>query len=213
MTSSTLSPTTSALSPRAFNGISLCLLAGGVLWVAHYAMQLVMGISAGEVKPDNRLWAVDGLLFTGAVVGLCIGLLRLGTQVHSRWAQAGMIFAAVAAMAIVVGVMRFAVTSQPPGILGAVGVVGSCVSATLLAIGARRNQVLDLGLANLLLAIGVCTFPLIVAFAFPAGKWMPAYFTDELPFALSGLAWIVFASRLRSTELREGEKASQMAVS
>jgi peptidoglycan biosynthesis protein MviN/MurJ (putative lipid II flippase) len=123
-----------------------------------------------------------------------------------------MVFAAVAAIAIVAGVVRFAISGQPPGILGAVGVVGSCVSATLLAIGARRNRVLDSGLANLLLAIGLCTFPLIVAFAFPAGKWMPAYFTDELPFALSGLAWMVFASRLKRTTLRR-ESTAQMALS
>ncbi len=212
MTRSALSPTTTTLSQRAFNGISLCLLAGGALWVAHYVMQLVMGFSTGEVKPDNRLWTIDGLFFTGAVVGLCIGLLRLGIQVPSRWAQAAMFFAAVAATSIVIGLVRFALTGQPPGVWGGVGVIGSCVSATLLAIAVRRNRVLDASLANLLLAIGVSTFPLIVAFAFPAGKWMPAYITDELPFALSGLAWMVFASRLKSTKERS-EPTTQVALS
>ncbi len=208
MTSSTLSPTPSALSQRTFNGVSLCLFAGGALWVAHYAMQLVMGFSTGAVKPDNRLWTIDGLFFTAAVIGLCTGLLCLGTQVSSRWAQVGMVFAAVAATSIVFGLVRFALTGQPPGVWGGVGVIGSCVSSTLLAIAVRRNRVLDSGLGNMLLAIGLFTFPLIVAFAFPAGKWMPAYITDELPFALSGLAWIAFAARLRNAQLGEGQSAS-----
>ncbi len=75
-------------------------------------------------------------------------------------------------------------------------VLGSCFSATLLGIAALRSQALPRRTTALLLFIGVLTFPLIIALGMIANLWLPAWATDELPFALSGLLWAIFGARV-----------------
>ncbi|HEX8236968.1 MAG TPA: hypothetical protein VF600_13500 [Abditibacteriaceae bacterium] len=191
----------SSVTLKAKNAINRFLTTGGALWIAHYVLQLVMGLSEGKVSMNSRFSPFDGFCFMAAIVCFCIGLGWLSTQIRPRTALAvtGLTFAIIAGVAIIVGAAAFMWKQQAPGVLGAVGVVGSCLSATFAALAARRTNALPPRLANLLLLIGLLTFPLIVAFTWP-GQFVPSYLTDELPFALSGIAYITFARGLsRST--------------
>lgn len=177
--------------------IGSSLSVGGALWIVHYLLQLVMGVTEGKAGMNSRFSALDGFCFMTAIVCFCIGLGWLSTRMRPRTALAaiGLGFAVIAGVAIVLGAATFILKQQPPGVLGAVGVVGSCLSATFVALAAKRTKSLPQRLANFLLLIGLLTFPLIVAFTWP-GQFVPSFLTDELPFALSGIAYIAFARHL-----------------
>ena len=83
-----------------------------------------------------------------------------------------------------------------PGFFGGFGVLGSCISATLLAIAALRSKALPRSKALLFLAVGMFTFPLIITInmMLPA---LPTWMVDELPFAVSGATWIIFGTMLK----------------
>jgi hypothetical protein len=202
-TTSSISSAPSEMQPAVAlptsQGVERFLSVGGALWIAHYALQLLMGFTEGKVSMQSRFSLLDGFCFASAIVCFCLGLGWLSTRCRPRTALStiGLIFAVVAATSIVLGMANFMVNNQAPGLLGAVGVVGSCLSATFVALAARRTGALPPRLANFLLLIGLLTFPLIVAFTWP-GQFVPAFLTDELPFALSGLAYIVFGRNVRS---------------
>ncbi len=82
------------------------------------------------------------------------------------------------------------------GFPGGNAVLTSCFSATLLGIAAFRSQALPRRTTALLLFIGILTFPLIVALGMIANLWLPAWATDELPFAMCGALWLTFGARM-----------------
>ncbi len=192
----TRSPSASiALAPQS---IGTVFKAGGALWTAHYALQLLAGGIEGKAAMESRFFLLDGLCFSTAIVAFCLALGLLCARLRPRatlLSTVGVIFAVIAAVAVLFGLGRYFLQDLPPGIFGAAGVIGSCLSATFVALAARSAH-LPPRLWALLLGIGLSTFPLILAFIWP-GQFVPAYLTDELPFALSGLAYFVFGHRLQ----------------
>ena len=188
---------------RAFAASKLAarsLMLGGALWIAHYALQVGMGLSSGQFSMTGTIGTLDGACFCGAILGICAGVSFLAAPMRPRAAlsNVGLSFAIIAAFSITFGFARAVTTGQQPSILGAIGVIGSCLSAIFVALAAKRAGALSPRLANSLFCIGLLTFPLIVAFSLPAGKWFPAFWTDELPFALSGAAYLALGRALRS---------------
>jgi multidrug transporter EmrE-like cation transporter len=83
------------------------------------------------------------------------------------------------------------------GALGGFSVLASCFGATVLGMAAWRAQALPRHISGLLLFIGLLTFPLIIALGMIANLWLPAWATDELPFALSGALWVTFGALMQ----------------
>jgi hypothetical protein len=185
---------------RLARGIGVALMVGGTLWVVHFVLYAGAGTVRGEVPDFSSIFGkIDGTIFTVAIVALSLGLFRLGQLLRTRaavWATAGMALATVAGLSVIAGLLTRVFVGQPIGALGGIGVLGTCLSATLLAIAALRTRLLSRGLGALLFAVGLLTFPLIIAITIPFGAWLPMYVVDELPFAASGVAWLLLGERL-----------------
>lgn len=176
------------------NLASSLLILGGLLWIIHYILQIIAGtIGIHAMSLEISFGFIEGILFSSALICLNTGLIKLNFMLVAKsegWAYAGLAFSIIALTGTIAGFLINVLAGGHVGILGAIGVIGSCIGATLLAIGALRSKMLLLNHALLLLLIGIFTFPLIVILATPLS--VPAYFTDGLPFAVSGLAWLVF---------------------
>ena len=189
-----------AQQERSFKAATWALCAGGALWILHYALQLAGGFSGAPLKPGHPLFALDGALFSAAIFALDAGLCLLGARLQNRariLARAAMGLALLACASMTAGLGLYLTTQRPPGVWGVVGVIGTCLSATLLGLATRRSQALPSRPGTLLLLTGLLTFPVILLLAIPNGRGVPAFVTDELPFALSGAAWAALGLALR----------------
>lgn len=81
------------------------------------------------------------------------------------------------------------------------------LSATMMAIAATRAQALPRWASTLLLLAGVLTFPLAVA-TVPIGHLIPDWILDNLPLALSGVAFVLVGSALPSSSGGSTQPAS-----
>ncbi len=176
------------------------LAVGGSLWIAHYALQVVMGVASG-VAPATRSFDIPGavldlFLFSGAILLFAVGLLGISARLRGRsWKLrvAGTVFALIAGTSVTVQAILVSGAFGESAFVGALlgfGVIGSLASATLLSIAALRTGALPQRTSRLLLIMGLVTFPGIVAAGMLAA-FVPAYLTDELPFAVSGVAWVL----------------------
>jgi hypothetical protein len=181
------------------------LAVGGSLWIAHYALQVVMGVATG-VPPATRAFDTPGavldlFLFSGAILLFAVGLLGIGARLRGRSRKlraAGTAFALIAGTSVTVQAVLASGVFGESVFVGAFlgfGVIGSLVSATLLSIAALRTGALPRRTGRLLLVTGLVTFPGIVA-AGTLAAFVPAYLTDELPFAVSGVAWVLLGRAL-----------------
>ena len=179
--------------------------AGGLLWIAHYALQVVMGVASGE-PPATRAFdspgaVLDLFFFSGAILLFVAGLLGIGARLRGGSRK---LEAASSVFALIAGTSVVAQAALASGVLGEAvfvgallgfGVIGSLASATLLSVGALRTGALPRRTGLLLLVTGLVTFPGIVA-AGALAAFVPAYLTDELPFAVSGVAWVMVGRAL-----------------
>lgn len=190
------------MSKKLTNAIGPAFAAGGLLWIAHYAIWIAVGLSTGE----SPVWgttagdaAIDpvGYLdlasFCGAILCFAAGLFGLGATLRGRSKVPrgiGLFFAALAGLMAAGGLVGQVLNLGPVvGLLMGNGVMAVLLGTTLLAAAALRAGGLPRATAPMLLANGLLTFPLIVGITaiLPA---LPGYAVDELPFAVSGLAWI-----------------------
>ncbi|BCM94447.1 hypothetical protein IAD21_06354 [Abditibacteriota bacterium] len=172
---------------------NIALQMGGALWIVYYVLQLVMGFLYGAAQVKGKLGLLDGVCFLAAIFCLDLGLGLLARSLGGRaWAaKVGLLFAFIAT-AGVVGSVVMIMRGYMPQIWGGIGVIGTCLSTLFVALATRRLQVWSARRSLLLLLIGALTFPLILLFIIP-GQFVPTFLTDELPFAISGAAFIVFA--------------------
>lgn len=174
------------------------LIVGGILWIAHYVLQIAIRWQNQQVDWGTPLGIADGLCFSGAIIGFCYGLLALTSTFATRRGGlrfTGQTFAVIAALSATVSLVG-ALLHQRPGVWGGVGVSGSCLSATFVALATKKAGTTPAYLSNLLLLIGLLTFPLIIAVGWAADMWGLGFATDELPFALTGMAYIAFVRLL-----------------
>lgn len=193
-----LAPSTPDLRPQAAVAATL----GGALWTGYYAAWIVNGLFTGQAPEVGRnpLFIAVCALFAGALCALSLGLGMLALTLRPRHKLVGPLALGVAAIACagpLFGFFTRVLAGEIIGAAGGIGVLGSCLAAALLGGAALRSGRLPRRAAALLLALGVATFPLVVLLGMVANLWLPAWATDELPFAVAGAGWLVFGRWLR----------------
>ena len=147
---------------------------------------------------------LDLLLSSGAILLFAVGLLGASAWLRGRSRKlraAGTVFALIAgtSFALIAGtsvtmqaILASGAFGEPvfAGAFLGFGVIGSLISATLLSIAALRTGALPQRTGRLLLITGLVTFPGIVA-AWMLAAFVLAYLTDKLPFAVSGVTWVL----------------------
>lgn len=174
------------------------LLIGGLLWVATYIVEVLIGVFLGEAtyaSPDPSsswlvwLWPAT---FMGAIFFLATGLLGVAAQIGRRGrvlAVLGAILALVALAASLVDLVRLTGVAGEPaasdslGFLGVIGVLGGSV---LLGSAALRSKVLRRRAALTLALLPLAFVPAILA-TIPLEAVAPDYVVADLPFPIVGL--------------------------
>lgn len=187
------------LLPQAARAATL----GGALWTVYYAAWLVNGLITGQATEmgSNPLYYALAGLFVAALCALSLGLGMLALTLRPRHPIIGALALVIALIAFsgpLVGFFTRVLAGEIIGGLGAAGVLGTCLGATLPGAATLRSGALPRRAAALLLALGLATFPLVILLAIVANLWMPAWVTDELPFAIAGAGWLLFARWLRA---------------
>lgn len=176
--------------------ISQLFIAGGVLWVAYYAMWIVSGVAMGaEPVRGSAFYIFTSGLFAAALVGLNGGLAGIAAAFRKHAPILGylsLVLTLFGIASVTYGFFGRVLLGDRIGFPGGNAVLTSCIGATLLGIAAFRSKALPRRETNLLLFLGLLTFPLIVALGMIANLFLPAWATDELPFAMSGALWIAF---------------------
>ncbi|MCA1784043.1 MAG: hypothetical protein ABR500_01660 [Dermatophilaceae bacterium] len=175
------------------------LLIGGLLWVAAYIVEILIGVFLGEATyaaadPSSSwlvwLWPAT---FMGAIFFLATGLLGVAAQIGRRGrvlAVLGAVLALVALGASLVNLVRLTGVAGEPtasdslGFLGVIGVMGGSV---LLGSGALRGKVLRRRAALTLALLPLAFVPAILA-TIPLETIAPDYVVADLPFPFVGLA-------------------------
>lgn len=174
------------------------LVIGGLLWVATYVVEILIGLLLGEATyadPETSsswlvwLWPAT---FMAAVFGLATGLLGVAAHVGRRGrvlAVLGGLLACVALTASSVNIVRLtgvfgdATASDGLGFLGVIGVLGGSV---LLGGATLRAKVLPRLARLTLLLLPLAFVPAIIA-TIPLEAVAPDYVVADLPFPVVGL--------------------------
>lgn len=180
---------------------STAMILGGASWIVYYSMWIVSGVTTGEAPAFSTPFGLFvTILFLAALLGINSGLTGLGLELRKRskgFGYAGLAFGVIALTCSLVSLLMVVLgVNQVPGFLGGFGVMGSCISATLLAIAALRSKAMPRSKALLFLAVGMFTFPLIITINMMLPT-LPTWMVDELPFAVSGATWIIFGAMLK----------------
>jgi hypothetical protein len=195
----TAAPTSPHLLPR----VALAVSVGGTLWGGYYLGWIVNGLLTGQAPSIsvNPIFLALAALFVAALCALNLGLGTLALAARPRNPILGALALAVALLAFVGPPLAFitrVLAGETMGGLAGMSVIGSCLAATLLGAATLRSGLLPRRAAGLLLALGLITFPLVVLLGMVANLWLPAWVTDELPFAIAGAGWLLFARWLRA---------------
>lgn len=187
------------LLPRA----ALAAAAGGLLWNLYYAGWIVNGLATGQAPAigGGPLYYTLAALFVGALCAISLGLGLLALALRPRHRVVAPLVLAIALLAFTgpaLGFLTRVLAGETIGMPGGIGVIGTCLAASLLGGAALRSGALPRRPTALLLALGLATFPLVVVLGMIANLWLPAWVTDELPFAAAGLGWLLFARWLRA---------------
>jgi hypothetical protein len=189
--------------PNLMPGVGLALSAGGALWCLYYLAWIVTGLLTGQAPPIgvNPTYIGVAALFVVALSALNLGLGMLALTVRPRHPILGAVALVVALLGAAGPILAFftrVLAGEIMGGLAGMSVLGSCLAATLLGAAALRSGLLPRRVAGLLLTLGLVTFPLVVLLGMVANLWLPAWVTDELPFAIAGAGWLLFARWLRA---------------
>lgn len=174
------------------------LVVGGLLWVATYVVEILIGVLLGEAtyaSPDTSsswlvwLWPAT---FMAAIFCLATGLLGVAAQIGRRGrvlAVLGGLVAFVALAASSVNIVRLTgVVAEPTasdslGFLGVIGVLGGSV---LLGAATLRGKVLRRRARLTLVLLPLAFVPAIIA-TIPLEAVAPDYVVADLPFPIVGL--------------------------
>lgn len=184
------------------------LLAGGLLWVATYVVEILIGVLLGAeayASPESSsswlvwLWPAT---FMGAVFWLAAGLLGVAVQVGRRGRVLAVLggllaFTALAASSVnlvrLTGVVGEATASDGLGFLGVIGVLGGSV---LLGGATLRGRVLRRRVRFTLVLLPLAFIPAIIA-TIPLEAVAPDYVVADLPFPVVGLVLATVGLTLR----------------
>lgn len=190
-------------SPNLLSRVGLTLSAGGALWCVYYLGWIVNGLFTGRAPSTgvNPIFIGAAALFVAALCALNLGLGMLALTVRDRHPILGGVALVVALIGVVAPPVAFftrALAGETLGLPAGISVIGSCLGATLLGAATLRSGLLPRRSAGTLLALGAFTFPLVVLLGMVANLWLPAWVTDELPFAMAGAGWLLLARSLRA---------------
>lgn len=181
----------------------LAAMVGGLLWLVAYAASVPLGRENGSARADaSASWLAWSYFaaFAGATLSLGAGLA--GLQVR-RWRRktslVGLLLAVIAfGSSLANTVLLTGLLGRPrfDPLHGGNGAMATCVSAVLLGVATWRERTIPRGASIALLATGSLTVVLIFASTLSFGP-VPAYFVDDLPFALAGAAWIALGAMMR----------------
>jgi hypothetical protein len=185
---------------------------GGALWVVYYVLFAMLSARHGKslviVETTASQMVPLVLLFVGAFGLLGVAMWGLRARLDGRCRILGYIGVIPATSAIVIALFC---TVRLTGILGdgnpmggvaGMGVLGTSLGAILLGIATLRARTLPGRMRFVPLSLGVLTFPAIIGIGM-LGAFVPAYLTDELPFALLGLTWIAIGRAMQVPAARE----------
>lgn len=174
------------------------LVVGGLLWVATYVVEILIGVLLGEAtyaSPDESsswlvwLWPAT---FMAAIFCLATGLLGVAAQVGRRGrvlAVSGGLLALLALVASsanlvqLTGVFGAPTASDGLGFLGVLGVLGGSV---LLGAATMRAKILRRTARLTLTLLPLAFIPAIIA-TIPLEAVAPDYVVADLPFPVVGL--------------------------
>jgi hypothetical protein len=194
--------TTLHTATKPARAVSRALISSGGLWIAYYAMWIASGLLTGDtpLTLGTAGYVVTNALFVTALLGLNAGLAGLALWLRRRapiLGSIGLVIALFGVVSVTYGCVARVVAGLTIGAPGGFSVLASCFGATVLGMAAWRAQALPRHISGLLLFIGLLTFPLIIALGMIANLWLPAWATDELPFALSGALWVTFGALMQ----------------
>lgn len=174
------------------------LIAGGLLWVATYSVEVIIGVSLGEqsyLDADASASILEWLwpaCFMAAIFFLGVGLLVVVAHLRLRGRVPGLVGGLLACVAIaasafnmltLVGVSGEPSASDGLGFAGVIGVLGGAVFVGVALLRAKLlRRWVRLGLTLLPLAF----IPAIIA-TIPLASVAPEYVVADLPFPVVGL--------------------------
>lgn len=174
------------------------LLVGGLLWVATYVVEILIGVLLGEAtyaSPEASsswlvwLWPAT---FMTAIFCLATGLLGVATQVGRRGRVLAVLGGLLALTALaassanlvrLTGVVGEPTASDGLGFLGVIGVLGGSV---LLGAATMRGKILRRRARLTLALLPLAFVPAIIA-TIPLEGIAPDYVVADLPFPVVGL--------------------------
>lgn len=174
------------------------LVGGGLLWVATYAVEILIGVRLGEAAyadPDvSSSWLVWlwPATFVAATFCLAAGLLGLAARIRGRGRVLAAIGACVALVGLaasttnlirLTGVTGETTASNGLGFLGVIGVLGGSV---LLGVATLRAKILPRWVRLTLALLPLAFIPGIIA-TIPLESVAPDYVVADLPFPIVGL--------------------------
>lgn len=205
-----MSPRDASSPPPRWDGPAT--LAGGLLWLVSYGVDLVVGSRTGQAPSDPTASPLNWLgaaSFVGATFALGGGLVGLRTRLQGRSPKLGVAGLVFAWLAVAASAVNLVLLSGLLGgvrlipLLGAVGVLSTCVGVTLLGIAAARTRSLPGPGRRVLPWVGVLHIALLFASNLSVGD-VPRYVLDNMPFALTGtLFCLLGAERMRTHAPRE----------
>jgi len=181
----------------------LVLLSGGFLWIADCVAIIIIGLTTGKLV-DNIPDAQAPLLMRIAMWFLPLSVLLLGgglmgvfAHLEGRskgWSIPGVVFIVptlVMSILNIVGLSGITKAITFSGDLNGLSVIAMSVGIILLGVAVLRAHALSRWIGWLMIAIGIVTFPILIATPLPIG---PDWATDHLSFLLSGIAYTIMGT-------------------
>lgn len=183
---------------------ALLLVLGGLLMMLMYVADVIHTLTTGHmVAREEALitWqaGLHNLAFNGCLLLVSAGLLTLGLALRPRvlWlASAGLVFAALAAIATATNISMLVARIVPSGNLGGVGVIANLAASAFLGWAALRSKALPRRIGRIMLITGMITFPCILL-TFPLGLILPEFVIADLPFFFLGAVFSALGLLLR----------------
>ncbi len=173
------------------------MMAGGLLWILTYVVEIVIGVALGtetysQADPSASLleWLWPAF-FMGAIFFLGIGLLGVRARLQGRAKILGVLGALLACVAIIAAssslVLLTGVSGEPTALnsLGFIGVIGTLGGSVLLGIATLRAKVLPRWARFTLTLLPLAFIPAIIV-TIPLESVLPEYVIADLPFPVVG---------------------------
>ena len=186
------------------------MIVGGMLWLLAYGMDLVVGVTGGQIgyggsSPAERL---DELLWDAGLVGLGLGVVGLSALIGSRSKRLSQVGLALGWLAVLASVANPLLRT---GLIAFLGIAGCIVGTLVLGIATLRVGALAGPARVVPLVTGLSFFPLI-GLSFPLESVVPDYVAGNVPFPIAALAFVMTGAALRAAARHRAARAASGPV-